>query len=101
MEILDLTTKQRFLNNYVFYESDHFALAYKTTEHLPFLIVLGDHSLEIEPNTTLISCKSLELLHNRSEELFYHLLFDRDISLWTEEFIFYMVLKFQLVRNGG
>lgn len=100
MEILDLTNEVKdFKTTIVIHSNEYFALAYRKTAQYPFAIILGTYCLKLEYNSTLISCESLETLHNRNQELFDFLLYDRDISLWNEDFIFYMILKFDLVRE--
>jgi len=98
-ELLKISDKLKPTISCVWYESPCFSVRYNKREQKFTGIIIGTHKCDFEQDTHLIEMYSLYRISVRDEEFSDFLLEHRDVNKWTEEFLLYMMIKFEIERK--
>lgn len=99
IELLKVCDKHKPTMRHMWYESTHFAVRYDTRVSDFTGMIIGTHNCRFLPNTYIIDHESLFSTKQRDSELYEFLYENSDVSEWSEELIFYMVMKFEIERK--
>ncbi|MCW2267246.1 hypothetical protein M2305_003265 [Gluconobacter cerinus] len=99
IELLKICDVHKPTMCHMWYESTHFAVRYDTRVSDYTGMIIGTHNCTFIPSTYIIDHESLLPTKQRNGELCDFLYENSDVSKWTEELIFYMVMKFEIERK--